>query len=291
MANVSVRKGLPGGYMKAAAWIAGAVLMSAACARAAASGNDLVRAELLADRSAIKAGEPFTLGVLLHITPGWHIYWSNPGDSGLATSVKWKLPRGFQAAPLQFPVPRRLDAPGDLVNYGYEDQVLLLAKITPPGDLKPGADVSIAAETRWLCCKELCLPGSTKLHLILPVSKQATPANEALFRTWESQVPVETVTSRPEVARAQSGLDANGRAHIVLHWARMPREVQLFPTATDALAVSNISIKTTGDITTITFKLDRLQGQQLNPTEYPVVIGYTDPAGERRGLVVKLPVR
>src|ERR671912_2099998 len=80
--------------------------------------KDLVKAELLADVASVKPGEEFTLGVLLKIKPKWHIYWKYPGDAGLPTTVKWKLPDASAASPqpeLRFPLPVRFDQPGDVV--------------------------------------------------------------------------------------------------------------------------------------------------------------------------------
>src|ERR671912_492530 len=87
-------------------------------AAAAQVPKDLVKAELLADVASVKPGEEFTLGVLLKIKPKWHIYWKYPGDAGLPTTVKWKLPDASAASPqpeLRFPLPVRFDQPGDVV--------------------------------------------------------------------------------------------------------------------------------------------------------------------------------
>src|SRR5437867_3085239 len=89
------------------------------------SGTDLVKATLVSDVSSVKAGQPFTLGVLLKIEPGWHVYWKNPGESGMATSVQWKVPEGFKVGELQFPIPIRFGQSGDVIGYGYQDEVLL----------------------------------------------------------------------------------------------------------------------------------------------------------------------
>jgi len=88
-------------------------------AAAAPAGKDLVTATLLADVDSVKAGKTFNLGVLLKIKPGWHVYWKNPGDSGMATKVNWKLPQGFEAGELRFPVPTRFVQPGDVITFGY----------------------------------------------------------------------------------------------------------------------------------------------------------------------------
>ncbi len=41
----------------------------------------------------------------------WHVYWRNPGDSGLPPEVAWTLPAGFSAGPLQWPAPSRIPWP------------------------------------------------------------------------------------------------------------------------------------------------------------------------------------
>src|SRR4051812_46492308 len=75
----------------------------ARAATAAAVPKDLVKAQLLADVASVKPGEEFTLGVLLKIKPDWHIYWKYPGDAGLPTSVKWKLPDASSGSSAQPP--------------------------------------------------------------------------------------------------------------------------------------------------------------------------------------------
>ena len=53
------------------------------------------RAELLSDRDAVGPGERFTLALRLRLSPGWHTYWLNPGDSGMAPEFRWTLPEGM----------------------------------------------------------------------------------------------------------------------------------------------------------------------------------------------------
>src|SRR5687768_10730995 len=104
------------------------VLSLTAGAAAAAPNQDLVKAELLADTTAVRAGEPFTVGVLFRLKPEWHVYWTNPGDSGAPVTVRFQLPEGFTAGPVQYPVPVRFVQPGDMVGYGYHDALLLTAE-------------------------------------------------------------------------------------------------------------------------------------------------------------------
>src|SRR3954453_11561502 len=95
-------------------------------------GRQLVKAELLANTTAVVPGKPFTAGLLLHMVPGWHTYWKFPGDAGIPTEIKWNLPRGWKAGEIQWPTPLKLEEPGDIRIYGYHDEVLLMQQIPPP---------------------------------------------------------------------------------------------------------------------------------------------------------------
>lgn len=126
-----------------------------------------VEAELLAEPASIQPGQPFWVALKLVMDEDWHTYWVNPGDSGLGTKIAWKLPEGFTASPIAWPMPHRISTP-PLMSYGYEREVLLLARITPPADL-PASEVTLGAKASWLMCKEACIPGRAELAITLPV--------------------------------------------------------------------------------------------------------------------------
>src|SRR5881394_2425347 len=98
-------------------------------------GKQLVRPELLADTNAIVPRKPFMVGLLLRMAPGWHTYWKFSGDAGLPTEMKWKLPPGWKVGDIQWPIPLKTSDPGDIETYGYENEVLLMQEITPPGKI------------------------------------------------------------------------------------------------------------------------------------------------------------
>ena len=75
------------------------------------------------------------MGLLFDLEPGWHVYWTNAGDSGEPPAVKWTLPAGVTVGPLQFPAPKRLPL-GPLMDFGYETQVLFPAELHVAGDTK-----------------------------------------------------------------------------------------------------------------------------------------------------------
>ncbi|WP_018263207.1 protein-disulfide reductase DsbD family protein [Methylobacterium sp. WSM2598] len=129
---------------------------------------DLVRAELVAEPSAVAPGEPFTVGVRLTMKPHWHVYWRNPGDSGLAPEIAWTLPEGFEAGPIAWPAPSRIPV-GDLVNFGYEGETVLTTTLTPPARLD-GAGVTVRAKVSYLVCERECIPGEALVAATLPVA-------------------------------------------------------------------------------------------------------------------------
>jgi DsbC/DsbD-like thiol-disulfide interchange protein len=130
-----------------------------------------IRAELGSAVVTIQPGASFWVVLRLHMQEGWHTYWQNPGDAGLATAIRWVLPEGFVAGDIVWPYPQALPV-GPLMNYGYEGEVSLLTQITAPADLASGQIVTLQANTTWVVCADLCVPGSATLDLHLPVSAE-----------------------------------------------------------------------------------------------------------------------
>ena len=146
----------------------------AAVAHSAPVKTEHVEAELVSERTALVPGKPITLALHLKMAEGWHTYWSNPGDSGLPTTITWKLPDGVGVGAIQWPAPRALPT-GPLVNYGYEGQVLLLTGLTVPRDARVGSTSKLAVHAEWLVCKDVCIPEGADLDISLPVSDRSDP--------------------------------------------------------------------------------------------------------------------
>jgi len=91
---------------------------------------------------------------------GWHLYWKNPGDSGLPPEVAWDLPEGWKAGPLEHPVPIALPSMEGL-DYGHSGTFTLLVKLIPPAGKKPKG--TVRARLDWLACKEACVRGEALL--------------------------------------------------------------------------------------------------------------------------------
>ena len=126
--------------------------------------NPSTRVELIA--GAPDATGARTVGIVVTPKPGWHSYWSNPGEAGFAPKATWTLPPGATAAPLRFPVPGTLLVSG-LMNYVYERPVTLVTTVTGPAG-------AIGVDLNYLVCTaEMCVPESAKLTL--PAGAAADP--------------------------------------------------------------------------------------------------------------------
>ena len=123
---------------------------------------------------------------------GWHTYWVNSGDSGLPTSIKWTLPPGFTAGPIQWPTPE-LHAMGPLVTYGYGGDVYLLTTITPPLEItRGGPSPVLKAHATWLVCQEECIPGRADLSFQVDygVPTKYAPTLAQFFASARARLPV-----------------------------------------------------------------------------------------------------
>lgn len=188
--------------------------------------GDNIEAELVAATDAAMPGQPLQVALRLKHDPHWHTYWQVPGDSGLPTQIKWQLPAGWQAGPIEWPVPQRFPV-GPLMNFGYEGEVLLLTTLTPPPGLAPGGSVEFAARADWLICKDVCIPGGADLKLALPVRETAGPSRRAAqFAATRSRIP------QPVALEAASATIEDGRIRLAFKPRgsnASPSSIEFFP--------------------------------------------------------------
>lgn len=244
-----------------------------------------VKADLIADVSAIEPGKPFRIGVLLKMQHDWHVYWKNPGDSGLPVTLDPSGPAGFTFGAMQWPLPIEFDQPGDIAGYGYTDVVLFPLEVQAPATIAPGSTVRFAVKSSWLACKDVCIPGGATIELELPVAAKAEPSNTALFAEWQGKLPA---TSGLALARSEGGV-GSGSVTVRLEWSEPVRSVQFFPVPEAALNVSNVTIEHRERTTTIRFKASVLSGQKLTTGDLETLVVAVDARGARRGIAV--PVR
>ena len=154
-------------------------------------GKQLVKAELLADTTAIVPGKSFTVGLLLRMAPGWHTYWKFSGDAGLPTEQKWKLPPGWKVGDIQLPIPLKTIDPGlsPKSDNGYENESPADAGNHATRGNIDSSSAKLSTEANWLVCEKICIPGGATLQLDLPVASTSQPANTDVFARYRRLLP------------------------------------------------------------------------------------------------------
>ena len=152
-----------------------------------------IEVELVAETGNIVPGETAWLGLRLDPAEHWHTYWKMGGDSGEPTSVnEWVAPVGTQIGELQFPAPSWLPFyDTDLVNFGYEEEVLHPVAVTIPADYD-GESVELSTLAYWNVCDLICIPGEQQLSITLPVGETPRIDEEKaeLFAGARERLPI-----------------------------------------------------------------------------------------------------
>lgn len=139
---------------------------------------DHTTVELVVEDTAIVPGQGFDVAIRFEMEPQWHIYWKNPGASGLPLEITWDLPEGIEAGEIEWPAPERIPLEG-LVNYGYEGVATFIVPMTASETLEVGDRINLKADLFWLICKELCLPGEAEVEHTMAVAETSVPGEDA----------------------------------------------------------------------------------------------------------------
>ncbi len=225
-----------------------------------------VRAELVAHApEGVGAGKSLWLGLKIEHQPHWHTYWKNPGDSGLPTTLQWTLPAGVQAADIQWPTPKRLPI-GPLMNYGYEDTLLLPVAVTVPADFDADAlEVKLRAD--WLVCKEVCIPEGGDFVLKLP-ARAATAVHGALFEATQRAVPA-ALTPAQANAEVRDGALVLRIAGLPAAWQGKP--IAFFPETPGVINnAAKVPGQWQGDVWSASVPLDPQRSE--SPASMPAVL-------------------
>lgn len=164
--------------------------VSAASATISEVTTDHAVTRLVPELAAIAPGDTLALALAQRLEPGWHVYWENPGDSGLPLEMLWALADGAVAAPVAYPAPHRI-AIGPLINFGHEGDPVFLTGVTVPGDAVPGTDFTIGLEATWLICADICVPETGRFSLSVPIAEKSQRDDSAasLFSRARAAMP------------------------------------------------------------------------------------------------------
>lgn len=222
-------------------WLTASVFSTAALAQTGllATGSVVttphVRAELVAQApQGIAPGQPLWLGLQLTHQPDWHSYWKNPGDSGLPTELRWELPAGLEVGEVVWPVPHPIPV-GELVNYGYEGEVLLAVPVQVTPLFQPpvsgAGDITVRLRASWLVCRVECIPEEGQFTLTVPVQGTTALHSAAFARQWATQPVALEGEARAQVDGEHlqvrvAGLPVSVRGQRLLLLPEMPAVLQ-----------------------------------------------------------------
>jgi len=188
-----------------------------------------IHLQLVVPGEALAAGKAANpAGLTFKMEPGWHIYWTNPGDAGAPPTVKWTLPAGVTATELEFPAPELLPL-GPLMDYGYPNEVFFPFRLK--AEQPSSQPVTLRAHVEWLVCRESCLPGRADLEVSRAVNAThpvAASALPAIFKAALQRIP----KALPPEAKASFVQTATG-FRIVAETGRSESKAHFFPLEAD----------------------------------------------------------
>src|SRR5690606_1400288 len=141
--------------------------------------------ELVAEGPA-QPGEPLELAIPFTPQPGWHGYWSNPGDAGYGMRLQWDLPPRWEAGEPLHPATQRLVIAG-LMNHVYEGDYAVLVPLSVPQEAVAGSVIPLQLDAEWLACTDkVYVPEQGTFSLRLKVG---AGLGDARFDTWRAALP------------------------------------------------------------------------------------------------------
>lgn len=139
---------------------------------APSDGARLVKLDVISSDEQVRPGDTTLLGIRLRITPKWHVYWRNPGESGAAPKVAISGSTAIVAEAIRWPRPVIFRGDWD-TTYGYADEVTLLQPVRVSADASPGP-LSLKVDVEWLVCKEACLLGEGTRNVVLEIGSNGS---------------------------------------------------------------------------------------------------------------------
>lgn len=243
-------------------WVFLLLLLLPSISRAATSNIFTSSRATVSLISAANAASNGTLQLALkfQLAPGWHIYWSNPGDAGLSPQITVGAPA--IAGPFSYPPPELL-IQGQVAAYVLSGDPLLPFTATHVGS-------RLTANAFWLVCRDICVPEHANFMLSLT---GGAAAEASLF------------TPKPIVASPfAASIAPDGRLTIAGLAPAQVSSARFFPDAPGAivnLAPQDQKFSNAG------LTLHLKPGQNFNGAEsLSGVLELTDPSGAMQALQI-----
>ncbi len=186
-------------------WLFSLLFVPAAASASVGGQGQHYRAALIARQATAKPGGTLTYALVLRPDAGWHIYWSNPGQTGYAPGLRWALPPGFGAGRVRHPVPQKLVLGGYASNV-HAGETILLQDMKVPKAFATERDLTLRLDLDLLVCSETnCVPDPISLSDTRRFGDGSdNPDATALFARAAARLP------RPAAAPATMAPDKSG---------------------------------------------------------------------------------
>lgn len=230
---------------------------------------------------AVTPGRGFTLGIRLKLEPGWHTYWSTPGDAGTAMIAELIDAPDYKAGALHFPTPHKMVSE-DLVTYGYEDEVVFLLPIRP---VKPNPSHRFKVKVNWLACLSVCLPAEAILDFDMDsLSATQTREDQKLLDKWTARLPQPGAGFNLDKSGATYTVTKDNKYEVFIKFFQTaPNTItDFFPDDQDNMVIEYNKIKAVPDGVTMVIEPSTV-GAELKHISGVVLIGTT-------GYEVSIPV-
>jgi len=202
-------------------------------------------AQLVTSYDRAMPGDDIDIALVLTLEPHWHTYWVNAGGPGNGAKLKWDTSESAHIGDIVWPLPDIVRT-GPIVNYAFEDRLLLASPMTLSKDLEIGQVVTIELEAMYLVCYQVCLPESAKLSLPITIGE---PIKDGRWSANINRALKKTPKSEPGYAAA-ARLE-NGLLHMEFTGPDlsegMYKNSYFFPYVQDLINADKAQMVTTGD--------------------------------------------
>jgi len=172
-----------------------------------ASQAPVAPVSLVPEFVVVRPGTAFHVAVHISLPDSWHIGWQNPGQSGLATTIDWRVSPRISAGQTAWPFPERAETIGT-VSHIYRGEVIIVSAFELRADTGSGP-LELVATVRWGICREICIPQEREVRISIPTGSgppEPSPAWNALAGTIATQLPARPADIGLMVHRTRDGI-------------------------------------------------------------------------------------
>ncbi len=242
-------------------------------------------AQLVTSHDTVAPGDDIFIALSMRLEPHWHTYWRNAGGPGEPAEMHWEIPDTLNIGDIIWPLPEIVKT-GPIINYAFEDRLLLPMPVHISENAKLGEIITIKAQASYLVCYEVCLPEMAELDLSLVIGEPVKDAR------WSANIE-RTIKRAPKPENLQASASLVGGALQVdisgntLDFSTI-KDPYFFPYEQDLIEASAEQIIIRGE-TGLRFELQPNLGLQDGIKNVPAVLAFeekTEDGWQRRGIVV-----